>query len=708
MGAMHTTPPPRVARSLLFFLLALAAPIAPSAGAAPGPAGCGTGSWIGGTIEICDGVFVYRDYVYDDYGATIGEIPPTSTGTLSRTDGNVRYTADTNSADLVALRLWIDGGQLFARFELNTLRASDSTVAALAIDTDNDPSTGATLATGAWADLCAVEQPHGSGTCAVPLLSTGWEQLHLFESGDPATNLIEGSIPLPPGTSWRVQAVTGIRDRRVVMNVAFRGGIEDQPPTNDQTGLWFEERQATALTAGDISQFGAVVDVAKLTGGVTEPAPTAVGYHERIYESDFTIAEGPGGEILYDQDAEGMSYEGIPPGAPSFARVWHFYGKYQPYGIYIPDQPAPHGMQLVLHGYSANHASLINLPGMQQNVGEARNRILVVPLGRGPESWYNEISETDVLDVMADVEANYDVDRDRVFAGGYSMGGYGTYRFATLYPHRFAGFIGWVGALSGGGDKGIATLDFFGNLREVPGTMLYSGADELVNITSYLAIQARTEELGYEHILYFHPAADHFTYVLADDWTKESAWSAGRSRETHPARVTYRSEPYVWNEEIGVVHDRAYWVSEIRGRDVGAGDYVDVDVTVSECGSNPPITTRTTPDPVGADPVAWTAQEFLVTGEDPVVQPHILEAELANVASLEIDTNDFTGACIAGDAIDYEITTDGPTLLTFSDGSEIDMPSAGTYSGALPEPAFGTAFGLGAALLGGLARRRRR
>ena len=692
--------------ALLLFAIVLLGPDS-AALAAPGPAGCGTGSWVGGTVEICDGVLVYRDYVYDDYGATVGDPVPTSTGTLSRTDGNVRYTADINSADLVALRLWIDGGQLHARFELNTLRDPDSTVAALAIDTDDDAGTGAGVGTDAWADLCAVEQPHGSGTCVLPLRSTGWEEIHLFESGDPATNRIEGSVPLPPGSTWRVQAVTAIKDRRVVMNVAFRGGIEDAPPTSDQTGLWFEERQALALTTGDISQFGAKVDVAKLTGGVTEPAPVASGYHERIYESDFTIALGPGGEILYDQEAEGMDYAGIPAGAASFARVWHFYGRYQPYGIYIPQQPGPHGMQLVLHGYSANHASLINGLGMQQNVGEALNRILVVPLGRGPESWYNEISEKDVLDVMTDVEANYDVDLERVFSGGYSMGGYGTYRMATLYPHRFAGFIGWVGALSGGGDKGIETLDFFENLREVPGAMLYSGADELVNIASYLEIQARTDEIGYEHILYFHPSGEHFTYALADDWMKEAAWSAGRTRESHPARVTYRTEPWVWNEEIGVIHDRAYWVREIRGVDTGPGDYVDVDVRTAACGDPPPLTARTTPDPLGTNPVLWTAQEYLEAGPDPATPTYTIEATLVNVASLEIDTSDFTGACIAGEVIDYEITTDGPSQFAFSDGSAIDMPSAGTYTGVLPEPGALASLGAGAALLGALARRRR-
>jgi pimeloyl-ACP methyl ester carboxylesterase len=362
----------------------------------------------------------------------------------------------------------------------------------------------------------------------------------------------------------------------------------------------------------------------------------------------------------------------------------------------------------VLHGYSANHASLVNQPGMQQNVGEARNRILLVPLGRGPAGWYNEISERDVLDAMTDVEANYEIDPERVFAGGYSMGGYGTYRFATLYPHRFAGFVAWVGALSGGGDKGIDTLDFFDNLREIPGAMLYAGADELVNVASYLQIQARTEALGHEHVLYFHPNAEHLTFALLDDWAKESDWSAGRTRETQPARVTYRTEPFVWNEDLGIAHDRAYWVRDVRGRAVGDGDYVDVDVTVSECGSNPPITTRTTPDPVGTDPVAWTAQEFLETGADPVVQAHTLEADLGNVDSLVIDTNDFTGACIAGDTIDYRITTDGAAVVAFSDGSEIDMPGAGTYTGTLPEPGLAASLLCGSLLVGGLARRRRR
>ena len=46
--------------------------LARSAPATPGPAGCGIGSWIAGTVDLCNGVLVYRDYVLDDYGAIGG------------------------------------------------------------------------------------------------------------------------------------------------------------------------------------------------------------------------------------------------------------------------------------------------------------------------------------------------------------------------------------------------------------------------------------------------------------------------------------------------------------------------------------------------------------------------------------------------------------------------------------------------------------
>ena len=211
--------------------------------------------------------------------------------------------------------------------------------------------------------------------------------------------------------------------------------------------------------------------------------------------------------------------------------------------------------------------------GFQTNVGEALNRIIVVPLGRGPEGFYSDISERDVLDVMADVEANYPVDLERVFSGGYSMGGYGTLRMATTYPDRFAGYIDWVGYPGDAcgqpdimqcqtGEVGIPA-EWLRNLREVDGAMLYSGADELVNSAQGLWLRGLMAAVGYPHIFYYHPGADHFTYALADDWMKEAAYTQNLVRRTQPPRVTYRTAPYGDSPELGIRHDRAYWVSEI-------------------------------------------------------------------------------------------------------------------------------------------------
>jgi len=37
---------------------------------------CNEQSWFAGVTEICNGVLVYRDYVYDDYGADTGLLSP--------------------------------------------------------------------------------------------------------------------------------------------------------------------------------------------------------------------------------------------------------------------------------------------------------------------------------------------------------------------------------------------------------------------------------------------------------------------------------------------------------------------------------------------------------------------------------------------------------------------------------------------------------
>ncbi len=697
--------------------------------AAPGPAGCGTGSWIAGTVDLCDGVLVYRDYVLDDFGATGGGTHRWNGGVLSVPRGGARYPEDqqdlpqTKYADLAALRLWIAGDRLHVSFELDALFTTGQTFAALAIDTDDNPATGG----GVWGSLLASSPTSGAG---IPLTSSGWEILHVFKQGDPdttaidvETNRIEGSIPLPPGTRWRLQAVTGITAGHNVFNVAFRSG---------ENGWWFEANQAIALSAaggGDISAFGATVSVADLLGGVTRRAEPGPGFYQRVYVSDYTVAQDPDtGALVYDSGAEGYTdgassqgTSGLPGRRAAAGALGQFFsalGRYQPYGLYLPAGPAPHGLQLYLHGLSATHASQVEQPGMQQRFGEELNRILVAPLGRGPHGWYSDISERDVLDALADAEANYSVDPEQVFVSGYSMGGYGTFYFASLYPQRFAGFVDWVGYPGDGCERTPAhntcpnggpsnAYEFFENLEHIPGAMLYGADDELVNVQQGEAVRARFSELALPHIYYFHPGAEHFSFLAADDWAKEAAWSAGRTRAQQPAHVRYRAEPWVDAPALGIRHDRAYWLHDVVGRGAAEDEYFDVELTAFGCGGSVDETAVAFPAASGDDPVPWTSQEGIVTGQTALPVENRIEGHLLNVVSAAVDGT-IAGACIdPATPLAYRLTTDGPTQITITGYRELALPGAGTHEGVLlPEPSTALGLAAGAVLLAVLAWRR--
>ena len=611
-----------------------------TAAAAESASACSKSSWTGGETEVCRGTFVYRDYVYDDYGANRNSSPSKSWGALSSQAGDDRYPSDLeNSADLLGVELRVRRGRLWVRFPLSAYYRGDETIAALAID--HTPGKGG----GQWPGL--------------RVTSDGWDEVHVFKKGNPARNEIRGSLPLPPGKQWRVQAVAAQADG-TVMNVAFRG--------TDEQGAWWENRQAAALATGDVSQFGATVKVSDMTRKRTKPAPLKAGYFERVYRSDFTI--GP--------KNEGYDYEGVPgraPAAPAFGQEYDFLGRHQPYGIYVPKGKAPHGVQLVMHGYSANHASLVNADGMQQNVGDARNRIVVVPLGRGRAGFYSDYSERDVLDVLDHVVRTYPVDRDRIFAGGYSMGGYGTLRLGSLYADRFAGYINWVGFTGDdangspspvhytGGAIGNA-IDFIGNLRHVPGANVYATGDELVHAWTAEELNRRFREQGTPYAYYFHPAGEHFTFAVFDDWRKESEYTKDLVRVKNPPRVTYRTQRVLWNEALGLRHDSAYWVRDIRP----AGDgYADVDLT-SGCGGRVEETAHRTGG--GPDPVPYTSSENYVTGHRQIARSTRLTGELRGVGSLTVDAR---RACLTGRSAQVDVKTDVPATLRLSDGRTFQL-----------------------------------
>lgn len=671
--------------------------------------GCNDKSWFAGVTELCAGKLVYRDYVYDDYGADAGAISPAPSllnlasrfgdngnpfantpGLLSPTAGDSRYPVGAEStADLVKLVLSRDGSNVNAQFELNALYEANQTLAAVAVDSDNNPETGNVKLLG--------------------LTVKGADAVYEFKVGNAENNTISGLFPMPTATQWRVWAVTAQSDG-TVMNVAFRGpdeeagatgGIPDQVLPNK--GNWWEDKQAAALSAGDISNFVATVESADLGGDKTSPAAVGTGFHQRVYTSAFTVPNSTG---------EGMTLKGIlgreKLESSACGQYFHFVGKYQPYGIYIPksgDNSAPRSLQVILHGCEANHASQTNQPNMQKQFGDDLNRILVSPLGRGPYGFYSDLSERDALDVLDDTIANFNVDLDRVLVGGYSMGGFGSTRLAALYPDRFAGLSNWVGftgsvlntplpgnplvegekALQGitgdalplqgriGGDINIS--NYLGNLRHVPSTHSYGALDELVQVTTGLDWGQKlgaAQDVIYE--FYMHLAAEHLTFIALDEWSKEAAYTKDLKLVKNPSRITYRTNEKMAFPEYGIRHNKAYWLSDIVGRD--AGDIV-LDAESLACSANKAGTT--TGQTAGNEPVPFVQLFRRLTGMTTAgTSEQKLTATFSNLKSITLD---LSGSCLQSGAA-YNITTDGPLAVKLSSGKVLDLP-AGVSKGNL-------------------------
>lgn len=706
------TPPPSTSPKRLW--PAAGSPGAPPAGIDGRLDDWGTWSpMVGGQWGYDQGELVYQDFLYDDAGPagrTRAGGQSRQHGTTSTPRGTYRYPTSAtryaaNAADLSRLRLALDGDHLRVAVQLNTLLESDTTVATLTfaepevIDRWAWPHQAAIASRG----QVAVTLRAGGGTVAnqitgqvVPLAANGGAAA--VGTGD---NLIEAAIPLsllPSGDRLRVMVATGLWDPAAqrwmavpasrsatvpggghdgtplpplprIWNVGFRG--DEVPTGSGSSQRWFEDHQSAALADGDIDRYGAEIDLTKLRAGVTDhPALPRGQAVEALFRSEVSLGEGV--DELGVEGRGSSSYQGN--------RYVNFLGVEQPYLLYVPEKQAdPAPLVVVLHGGSANHSSVANQEGFQQQVAEATGRVLVSPLCRGPNCQYTDEAELDVLEALADARSRVNVDPDAIAMTGYSMGGFGTYRLATRHPDLFSASAAIAARTGKKGDANGYPVELLPNLRNVPHLILHGGADELQPwANDALPLHQRLDALGYEHALRTYPASEHLTFALADDWTRFAAWLDGHRRTATPRHVTYRyasgwDAPHLSSK---LVTNRAYWLSGIVQRDPGSTDaerltrYADIDAVAGTVAG--PDGTMAAYDDAGADPGgAWHERGLTPTGAVASTDD-TLQLRLTNVASLTIDAG---RVARPGSLLCVTVATDGPTAVSFTAARRVAHPS---------------------------------
>ena len=166
-------------------------------------------------------------------------------------------------------------------------------------------------------------------------------------------------------------------------------------------------------------------------------------------------------------------------------------GTLQPYRLFIPDnydgsKPTP--LVVALHGMGGDENSMFDSYGKElTRDAQAHGFIVAAPKGREPASMYRGTAEQDVLDVMAEVERDYKIDRSRIYMMGHSMGGFGTWSIAMDHPDLFAA----LGPISGGGDaSGMVKI------KAIPEYVTHGDDDRTVNVNSSRTMVEAGKKVG--------------------------------------------------------------------------------------------------------------------------------------------------------------------------------------------------------------------
>jgi predicted esterase len=182
----------------------------------------------------------------------------------------------------------------------------------------------------------------------------------------------------------------------------------------------------------------------------------------------------------------------------------------QPYRLFIPEaynSSKPNALVVALHGMGGDENSMFELYGAGALKREAERLGFVVacPKGRDTASMYRGPAEQDVMDVLAEVRRDYNIDASRIFLMGHSMGGYGTWSVAMSHPDVFAA----LGPISGGGNPAGMT-----KIAQIPQYVVHGDADPTVPVAmSRMMVEAG--KLAGANITYVEvPGGNHGSVVV--------------------------------------------------------------------------------------------------------------------------------------------------------------------------------------------------
>jgi poly(3-hydroxybutyrate) depolymerase len=243
-----------------------------------------------------------------------------------------------------------------------------------------------------------------------------------------------------------------------------------------------------------------------------------------------------------------------------------------PYTLFVPtsyDPDVPIALIVDLHGLNITPLQQILFDGTT-DFAERYGFIVVAPMGFNLSGWWGsrpgnavesaqmnpatgaryttgELSEIDAMKVLGLIRESYNVDEDRVYLMGHSMGGSGTYHLGGKYNDVWAG----VAPLAGAG--GITSAEAAASFASVPVFLMHGEFDSIVSANGSRRSAMWLQEIGAQHLYVEVPGADHEFWIRrgAEHMEKVFHFFSVVSKGTNVGRITSDMLPPPANQGRG-------------------------------------------------------------------------------------------------------------------------------------------------------------
>ena len=195
-----------------------------------------------------------------------------------------------------------------------------------------------------------------------------------------------------------------------------------------------------------------------------------------------------------------------------------------PYRLYVPKAYSPKTAMPVivaLHGLGATEDSFFEAYGRKlPELAEQQGYILLAPLGFRVDGGYGwgvalpptdpaarrsaAMSELDVMQSLAQVRAMYNVDADRIYLMGHSLGAIGSWKMAAKFPGVWAA----LGLFSGQGAPMTIPL-----IKHLPAFVVHGDNDPTVNVRGSRTMVEAMKTHGVDFTYIEVPGGNHSNVV---------------------------------------------------------------------------------------------------------------------------------------------------------------------------------------------------